>query len=154
MSETRRGRISRATYIRVVGQMLTRDWFALDQCEILTQLEIVGQLVAAHPNRFPTPGWAVRALLDKAMDDVIALSRKSDDERSLRVALFLELRRMGQTVTQIAQWWELSREYVSRSIARQAVTLVTDRLLLISKSKLPVNAAQKPGNAGDTKRPA
>jgi hypothetical protein len=68
-------------------------------------LEIVGQLVAAYPHRFLSPGFAVRALLDKAMDDVIASSSKSNDERSLRVVKFLELRRMEQTVTQIAQWW-------------------------------------------------
>ena len=80
MSETKRGRISHATYVRTVGHMLTRDWYALDQCEVLTQLEIIDQLVSTYPHRFLCPGWAVRALLDKAIDDVIAASQKSKDE--------------------------------------------------------------------------
>jgi hypothetical protein len=116
--------------------MLTRDWFALEHCEVLTQLEIVEQLVAAYPHRFLSPGWAVRALLDKAMDDVIAVARKSSDERSLRIAQFLELRRQGQSVTAIAQWWEMSRECVSRAVGRKAILLVTDRLLKLSKASL------------------
>jgi hypothetical protein len=136
MGETRRGRISHATYVRTVGQMLTRDWFALDRGDVLTQLEIVGQLVAAYPNRFLSPGWAVRALLDKAMDDVMAAARKSKDGQGQRIAQFLELRRQEQTVTDIAKAWELSRECVSRTISRKAILLVTDRFLLLSKASL------------------
>lgn len=137
MSETKRGRISHATYVRTVGHMLTRDWYTRDQCEVLTQLDIVGQLVSAYPNRFLCSGWAVRALIDKAMDDVIAASNKCKDEPGQRIAQFLELRWQGQTVTAIAQAWGLSRECVSRTISRKAILLVTDRLLKLGRSPLP-----------------
>jgi hypothetical protein len=108
----------------------------LDSCEILTQLEVVDQLVSAYPNRFLSPGWAVRALLDKAIDDVMAAARKSKDDQSQRIALFLELRRQGQSVTAIALAWGLSRECVSRTISRKAILLVTDRLLKLGRSHL------------------
>ncbi len=136
MAETRRGRIAHATYVRVVGQMLTRDWFALDTCDVLTQFEIIGQLVSVHPNQFISPGWAVRVLLDKAMDDVIAMASKRKDVGSQRVASFLELRRQGKSVTAIAQEWGLSRECVSRTVSHKAVRLVTDRFLALTKFQL------------------
>jgi hypothetical protein len=150
MVDSRKGRISRTTYIHVVGHMLIRDWFALEHCETLTQLELVGHLVAAYPNRYLSPGWAVRALLDRAIDDIIAVSRKSKDEGGQRLAKFLELRRQGKQVKEIAEQWELTREHLSRSVNRRAIELVTDRLLVLGRRKLlPVEA---PNN--DTKRTA
>ena len=41
MGEGRRGRISVTEYEGVVGRMLTRDWFVLDACDTLTQLELI-----------------------------------------------------------------------------------------------------------------
>jgi hypothetical protein len=125
----RRGRIPHATYVRVVGQMLVRDWFALESCEMLTQLELVGRLVEAYPDHYPSRGWAVRALLDKAIDDVLALCGSRPDAANMRLVRFLEARRAGKSVTAIALEWGLSRECVSRKVGHQAVLLVTDRLL-------------------------
>ena len=136
MTNTRKGRISLATYTRVVGQSLTCDWFALDKCETLTQFAVVQELVAAYPNRFLSPGWAVRALLDKAMDEVIALARKSKDTQDHRLADFLELRRQHESVTAIAKEWNLSRECVSRTVGRKAISLVTERFLALTKRKV------------------
>ena len=133
MTATRLGRISQATYIKEVGRMLTRDWFALEQCDVLTQLEIVGQLVSAYPNKYLSPGWAVRAILDKAIAQVIAVSRSSKDEHTRRIALFLELRQQGESVSSIARSWGLSRECVSRTVSRQAIQLVTDRVLKLAR---------------------
>lgn len=155
MGETRRGRISQATYVRTVGQMLTRDWFALERCEVLTQLEIVGQLVQAYPHRFLSLGWAVRALLDKAMDDVIAVARKSKDAAGQQIADFLDLRRQGQSVTDIAKAWGLSRECVSRTVSRKAILLVTDRLLQMGKAHLSdaqTDGKQRSATSGEGKK--
>src|SRR5258707_11693066 len=116
-------------YVHVVGQALTRDWFALETCEPLAQLELVGRLVETRPDRYPSRGWAVRALLDKAIDDVIALCRPRPDPASARLVQFLEARRAGKSVTAIAADWKLSRECVSRTVGRQAIQLVTDRIL-------------------------
>lgn len=133
MGESRRGRISRAVYVRTVGQMLTRDWYALESCEVLTQLDIVAQLVAKYPDRYPSVGWAVRGVLDKAISSVIALCQARPDQASQRLAAFLEARRSGKSVTAIAREWELSREYVSRTVGRQAILLVTEKVLAISR---------------------
>jgi hypothetical protein len=141
MAEARRGRISRATYIRVVGQMLTRDWYALDQCDVLTQLDLVEQLVAAYPTRYHCKGAAVRALLDRAISQVIAACRSSADQRSQRVATFLEARQAGQSVTAIARKWGISREYVSRAVGRRAVELVTDHVLALGHRRLVLREA-------------
>jgi hypothetical protein len=128
MVETRRGRISHATYVRTIGRMLTRDWYALEACEVLTGLDLVTRLVAAYPDRYPSKGWAVRAVLDKAITGVIALCEARPDPASARLARFLDARRQGQSVAAIAQEWGLSREHVSRSVGRQAIMLVTDRV--------------------------
>jgi hypothetical protein len=58
------------------------------------------------------------------------------DPASERLATFLEERRTGKTVTAIAREWGLSREYVSRTVARQAIRLVTDRVLVIGRRRL------------------
>ncbi len=136
MGETRRGRIARDTYISTVGQMLTRDWFTLDRCDILTQLEIVDQLVAAYPNRYLSRGAAVRFVLDKAIGQVVAACRASSDHATRRIADYLEARQSGQSISAIARAWGLSREYTSRAIGRRAVELVTDRVLVLGRRKL------------------
>jgi hypothetical protein len=146
VAEARRGRISHATYIRIIGQALTRDWYALEGCEVLAQLELVGQLMAAHPERYPSRGWAVRAVLDRAMRDVIALCASKPDPASARLARFLEARPKGESVAAIARTWGLSREHLSRSVGHQAIVLVTDRVLALNRD----------GNAGahSTRDPA
>ncbi len=136
MAEARRGRISHATYVRTVGRALTRDWYALEGCEVLAQLELVGQLVARFPERYPSRGWAIRAMLDRAMRDVIALCASKPDPGSARLASFLEARRKGESVAAIAREWELTREHVLRSVGHQAIVLVTDRVLALNRSGL------------------
>ena len=85
-NEARRGRTSHAAYIRVVGQALTRDWYALEACETLTQLDLVTRLVESRPDRYPTRGWAVRAILNKAIGDTIDLCHLQSDPASERLA--------------------------------------------------------------------
>lgn len=121
-----------AVYVRTVGQMLTRDWYTLESCEILTRLDIVAQLVVKYPDRYPSVGWAVRGVLDKAISSVIALCQARPDQANRRLAAFLEARR-GQSVTAIAREWDLSREYISRTVGRQAILLVTEKVLAISR---------------------
>jgi hypothetical protein len=97
-AEVRRGRISHTAYVRVVGQALPRDWFALESCEILAQLDLVERLVARYPERYPSRGWAVRAFLDKAVDDVVTLCQSRSDLASMQLVRFLEARRNGASV--------------------------------------------------------
>jgi hypothetical protein len=123
----------------VVGKGLTQDWYALDHCEVLTQLELVDHLVKAYPKRFLTKGAAVRAILDKAMDQVIAACRQSSDHGSERIASFLEARTRGESVADIAREWGLSREYVSRRVGRQAIGLVTARAVAIGRQTLAIH---------------
>lgn len=135
-TELRRGRISHATYVQAIGQALARDWFRLESCDILTQLDLVRHLVSTYPEKYPSPGWAVRALLDKAIDDVIALCRSHPDATNSRIVDFLEGRRSGVSVTAIALRWNLSRECVSRTIGRKASFLVTERVLVRNRRKV------------------
>ena len=104
-NEAKRGRTSHAAYMRVVGQALTRDWYALEACETLTQLDLVSRLVETRPDRYPTRGWAVRAILNKAIGDTIDLCHMQADPASERLAAFLEARRTGKTVTAIEREW-------------------------------------------------
>jgi hypothetical protein len=67
---------------------------------------------------------------------VIAAARKSKDVAGQRSADFLDLRRQGQSVTDIAKAWSLSRECVSRTVSRKALLLVTDRLVQFGKASL------------------
>ncbi len=136
MGERRRGRIPVAEYEAVVGRMLTRDWFTLDTCDTLTQLDLVESLVTTHPARYPSRGAAVRWLLDKAMDQVIAACEASADTGSVRIADFLRQRRSGVTVVEIARTWGISREYVSRTVSRRATQLVTRRVLALGRKTL------------------
>ncbi len=136
MAEARRGRISHATYVRTVGQVLTRDWFALEGCDVLAQLELVGQLLATYPERYPSRGWAIRAVLDRAMRDVIALCASKPDPASARLVRFLEARRQGESIAAIARAWGLTREHLSRSVGHQAIVLVTERVLALNRSGL------------------
>ncbi len=136
MNERRRGRIPVAEYEAVVGRMLTRDWFALDECDTLTQLDLIESLVTTHPARYPSRGAAVRWLLDKAIDQVVATCEASADAGSLRIAEFLRQRRTGASVVAIARAWGLSREYVSRTIGRRATQLVTRRVLALGRRTL------------------
>lgn len=144
-TELRRGRISHATYVQAIGQALARDWFKLENCDILTQLDLVRHLVSTYPEKYPSPGWAVRALLDKAIDDVVTLCRSHPDATNSRIVDFLEGRRSGISVTAIALRWNLSRECVSRTIGRKAVFLVTERVLVRNRRKVrPVAADPVP----------
>jgi len=152
VTEGRRGRISHAAYVRTVGQALTRDWYALEGCEVLAQLELVGQLLATYPERYPSRGWAVRALLDRAMRDVIALCRSKPDAASARLARFLEARQKGESVAAIARMLGLTREHLSRSVGHQAIVLVTDRVLALNRGGLTTGGstrapAQSPSQA-------
>jgi hypothetical protein len=142
-ADVRRGRISHATYVRVVGQALPRDWFALESCEILAQLELVERLVARHPERYPSRGWAVRALLDKAIDDVVTLCRSHADQASMRMIRFLEARRAGMSVKTIVREWGISRECVSRTVGRQAAMMITERVLTRNR-RLTQASSQEP----------
>lgn len=136
MGEGRRGRISVVEYEAVVGRMLTRDWFVLDTCEVLTQLDLVESLVATHPARYPSRGAAVRWLLDKAIDQVVAACDASADTGSVRIAEFLRRWRAGDSVVAIAREWGISREYVSRTVGHRAIHLVTRRVLAIGRRTL------------------
>jgi hypothetical protein len=149
-ADVRRGRISMAEYEAVVGRMLTRDWFALDHCDVLAQLDIVNSLINRYPARFLSKGAAVRWLLDKAIDQVIAACEASADAGSLRVAQFLQQRQAGASVAAIAREWGISREYVSRTIGRRAVQLVTKRVLALGRRTLVVH---DPGDASEMIRP-
>jgi hypothetical protein len=135
MTETKRGRISHATYAHTIGLMLTRDWFALEECEVLTQLDIVKRLVSDYPSKYLTPGWAVRRVLDKAITRVIQASKASHDARIQKIATYLELRLQYQSTSDIAHQWGVSRECVSRTIGRQAILLVTDQVLAMNREK-------------------
>src|SRR5262249_36142266 len=144
MVGARRGRIARDTYISTVGQMLTRDWFTLDRCDVLTQLEIVDQLVAVYPNRYLSRGAAVRFVLDKAIGQVVAACRVSSDHPTRRIADYLEARQSGKSVSAVAREWSLSREYVSRAIGRRAIELVIDRVLVLGHRKLVAQESAGP----------
>lgn len=134
----RRGRIPHAAYTKAVGRTLAQDWYALEQCDLLTQLELVDQLVIANPSRYLSKGAAVRAILDKAAAQVVAACRQSSDRGSARIAEFVEARCRGRSVSEIARDWGLSREYVSRRVGRQAMRLVTDRVLALGRRQLVV----------------
>jgi hypothetical protein len=138
-SKSRRGRISHETYLRAVGKGLIQDWYALDRCEVLTQLELVEHLLCAYPKRFLSKGAAVRAIIDKAMAQVIAACRQSSDQGSERIASFLEARMRGESIADIAREWGLSREYVSRRVGRQAIGLVTTRVVALGRRSLVVH---------------
>jgi hypothetical protein len=150
MNERRRGRIPIAEYEAVVGRMLTRDWFALDECDTLTQLDLIESLVTIHPARYPSRGAAVRWLLDKAIDQVVAACEASADAGSLRIAEFLRQRRAGVSVVAMAREWGLSREYVSRTIGRRATQLVTRRVLALGRRTLIAH----PESAADGRKSA
>jgi hypothetical protein len=150
MAETRRGRIPIAEYEAEVARMLTRDWFALDMCATLTQLDLVESLVTTHPARYPSRGAAVRWLLDKAIDQVVAACEASADAGSVRIAQFLRERRRGVLVVDIAREWGISREYVSRTIGRRATRLVTRRVLALGRRTL----VTQPVPETDGRRPA
>jgi len=61
----------------------------------LSQQDLVQRLVALHPDRYPSPGWAVRALLDKSIYEVVALCGSHPDSMNLRIIEFLKARRSG-----------------------------------------------------------
>jgi hypothetical protein len=145
--------MSHAAYVQIVGRALCQDWYALDQCEALIQLEAIEHLVATYPERFFSRGWAVRALLDKAMDQVIAVTRAQADPRTRRIAEYLAERRAGRTVAEIAAHWRLSRECVSRTIGCQAVRLVTDRFLALARRTFTLKASVG-ATAPDAEAPA
>jgi hypothetical protein len=133
---TKRGRISRAAYEQAVGKMLMRTWNVLDTCDVLTQLDVVQHFCEVNPRRYPTPGFAVRELLDMAMDQVIQISLKSKDIPTQRIAYYLLWRMDNKSIAFIGESFSLSREYVTRTIGKRAIHLVTERVLQIGRRKL------------------
>src|SRR6185369_7185328 len=111
-----------------------------DECDMLTQLDLVESLVTTHPARYPSRGAAVRWLLDKAIDQVVAACDASADSGSVRVAEFLRQRRANVSVVAIARQWGISREYVSRTIGHRATQLVTRRLLALGRRTIVTQA--------------
>ena len=102
----------------------------------MIQLDLVWHLVSTCPETFPSPGWVVKALLDKAIDDVIAPCRSHPDVTNSRIVDLLEGRRSGDSVTDIVLRWNPSRECVSRTIGRNAVFLVAERVLVRNRKKM------------------
>lgn len=135
MTETRRGRISRTTYIMTIGHMLSRDWSTLEKCEVLTQFSVVNELVSTYPREFAYKGMAVRWLLDQAIEKAIKLDRRVGTQHQQRIALFLEKRRSGDSVAAIAREWGMTREHLSRTVNREAVELVTEQFLRFAHHK-------------------
>jgi hypothetical protein len=74
--------------------------------------------------------------LNKAIGDTIDLCHLQSDPASDRLAAYLEARRTGKMATAIAREWGLSRECLSRTVARQAIRLVTDRVLTLGRRRL------------------
>jgi len=65
------------------------------------------------------------------------VSLNRSDTANARLAQFLDARRAGTSVTAIALEWGLSRACVSRKVRRQAVLLVTDRVLARNQRGIP-----------------
>ncbi len=141
--DTKRGRTPRAAYTEAVGKMLTRTWDVLDTCDVLTQLDVVQHFCEVNPRKYPTPGFAVRELLDLAMDQVQRIALTSKDIPTQRIAYYLLFRRDKKPVAFIAECFGLSREYVTRTIGKHAVQLVTERVLQIGRRKLVPVAEEK-----------
>ena len=143
MSESKRGRVPRSTYVHTISVKLMHDWMKLNQCELLTQLDIVQLLCEHNPRKYPTPGMAVRELLDTAIDQVIEVTLFNPNITVKRIGEYLNGRVMGKSVSFIADEWGLTREYVSRTIGRQAAELVTERVLKMARRKVVVKGADQ-----------
>ncbi len=141
----KRGRISHSAYEQAVGKMLMRTWDVLDTCDTLTQLDVVQHFCTVNPRKYPTPGFAVRELLDLAIEQVIRISLDAKDITTQRIAYYLMWRRDKQSIAFIGESFGLSREYVTRTIGKRAIQLVTGRVLLIGRRKLvPVTEEKAP----------
>jgi len=136
----RRGRPSQGDYTQSVCDALRYDLVQLDGCAALTQLPGVQALSRRHAHRLLPVGAALRALLDQAVADVMALAEAGRDPSLDRIAIFLRIW-YGErgTITAVASALELSRSRVSRVVKPLAVELVTRRFLeLASRAQSPV----------------
>jgi hypothetical protein len=126
----RRGRPSQDDYAKLVGELLRREAFQLDDCAVLAQLPGV-KAIARQLNGSVFPdGTAIRTLLDKAALEVEAHSRMQRDLASRRIAAFLNIwYRQRGTAVEVADVLGVSRSHVAHTVQKQAVELVARRFL-------------------------
>ena len=123
--------ISHDDYAQAVAAVLRADLFELEDCALLGQLPGVRALAKSLTRHgvFPT-GSAIRALLDRAVGEVVLLALNQRDPASQRIAWFLQLwYKEGRTVVAAAEVLELSRSYVAHTVQPRALELVAKHFL-------------------------
>jgi len=121
-------------YCALVGKALFADCYTLDDFPALSELPLVARWAEAHPRELLPRGKALHALLRRTVADVAACAPEGDPYLA-RVADFTRLRYQERlTVAAISRRWGMHRRSMYGGYTRQALELVTRRLLQLAEA--------------------
>ena len=135
----RRGRPSRDDYVKVVASLVRADVWTLNDCPTFATYPGVRSLVARHQREILPMGVALKLLIDRAVADVLALTRVVNTNEIGRIATFLQLwYAEGKPVTEVARALRLERTHVAKTVQRPALELVARRFLALAEQVDPL----------------
>jgi hypothetical protein len=93
-------------------------------------------------------GVSLKALLDRAVADVLALTSAVSACAYRRMAIFLQLWHLEERpVTEVARTLQLERTHVAKAVQRPVLELVARRFLYLAEQADPLSqSGEKPGN--------
>jgi hypothetical protein len=117
-----------------VGKALAADRFTLDEFPVLSALPAVERFATAHPHALLPRGKALQLLLSRAIGEVATAYADDADATMRRIAAYVRLRyQERQSVTAIAQQWQMERSALSHQLSRRALLVVTHRFLHLAQ---------------------
>lgn len=118
-----------ANLSRALGSLADRGMLSANP---LTRLEYVQRLAAdKYRDRIMPRGLALRDIVSGCVDRIVA--EVANEPRLDRAAKYLVLRSRGLSGQRIAAELRLSREHVARTVRRQALQLLLEQFLLMTR---------------------
>jgi len=153
-SRGRRGRPSKDDTVRFVASLVRADVRKLEDCTTFAGYPGVRALVRCHQRKVLPLGVSLKALLDRAVADVLALTSAVNAHVYRRMAVFLQMWYTEERpVTEVARTLHLERTHVVKTVQRPALELVARRFLYLAEQADPLaESAEKPENLEDFAR--
>jgi len=135
----RRGRPSRDDTVRLVASLIRADVRKLEDCTTFAGYPGVRALARSHRHKVLPMGVSLKVLLDRAVADVLGLTKAVNACSYRRMAVFLQVWYVEERpVTEVARVLQLERTHVVKTVQRPALELVARRFLYLAEQADPL----------------
>jgi hypothetical protein len=140
--------------VRLVASLIRADVLKLEDCVTFASYPGVRALMKCHQQNVLPLGVSLKALLDRAVADVLALTSAVNACTYRRMAIFLQLWYLEERrVTDVARTLQLERTHVAKTVQRPMLELVARRFLYLAEQADPLSqSGEKSVNVEDFAR--